>query len=299
MTHGFFVNTGSQDAMSRTALQTVLGSRRCWKKLHGEDVWPLHLEAALIEALEQYVPDDSRETKVLGRYRGRNQFIAEYIFRQTGEHRTNKQVGSRLQQMRHCTRDPRIRELLNPARSASWASRDQRGDMEFSSFADWSEPSPVHISIPILPRRSRPTYPLPAIQALYDTSMRITSQPRPLEAITPTTTFLSPHPIVAQSWSAVVSEGQIIHTESVPLIIIPEEPAFGTGFLHSTSLVPDYWQTIVDSPDPTRFTILQEVVKDNDSTISFSAQYKFVYARGGESPVVARGGLTGIMNIGV
>ncbi|KAJ7032160.1 TEA/ATTS domain family-domain-containing protein [Mycena alexandri] len=281
--------------MSRTALQTVLGSRRCWKKLHGEDVWPLHLEAALIEALEQYVPDDSRETNVLGRYRGRNQFIADYIFRQTGEHRTNKQVGSRLQQMRHCTRDPRIRDLLNPARSASWYSRDQHQNMELSSFTDWLEPQPrpEHISIPILPRRSRSAYSLPATQALFDTqhSMRITSQPRPLEAITPTTTFLSPHPIVAQSWSAVVLEGQIIHAETVPLIIMPEEPAFGTGFLHSTSLVPDYWQTIVDSPDPTSFTILQEVVKDNDSTISFSAQYKFVYARG--SLIVARGGLVG------
>ncbi|KAJ7659463.1 hypothetical protein B0H17DRAFT_954737 [Mycena rosella] len=50
--------------------------------------------------LEIFVPDDSAETRVLGRCRGRNQFIAEYIFSKTGEQRSRKQVGSRLQQLR-------------------------------------------------------------------------------------------------------------------------------------------------------------------------------------------------------
>ncbi|KAJ7734993.1 hypothetical protein B0H16DRAFT_1731501 [Mycena metata] len=106
--------------------------------------------------------------------------------------------------------------------------------------------------------------------------------------MTPTTTFLSPYPTIADSWSAVVLEEQIIHAQTVPLILIPDVPAGGTGFLYSTSLVPDYWQTILDSPDPSKFTILQQVVnlKENSSTILFSAQYKFVYAGDAGTPVV-------------
>ncbi|KAJ7776255.1 TEA/ATTS domain family-domain-containing protein [Mycena metata] len=281
MTHAFFVDTGSRDTVSGAALRTLLGPRHCWKKLHGQEVWPPHLEAALLEALEQYIPDDSRETRLLGRYRGRNQFVAEYIFRRTGEYRTNKQVGSRLQQMRHSTRNPKIQDLLNPLRLSSWYSRDRP---QFSSSVDCSGPSPcpLHISVPIRPRSSPPAYPLLATPAPTHTKSHH------LQDISPITTFLSPRPIIAQSWSAVVLEGQIIHTETIPLIIILEVPAIGTGFLHRTSLVPDYWQTILDSPDPTRFTVLQQVVKENNSAILFSAEYKFAYARDAAPPCMAK-----------
>jgi transcriptional enhancer factor len=82
-------------------------------------VWPPELEAALLEGanrsfshpsdpsltiralgLENYQPDDSRETRLLGRFPMRNRFISDYIFQKTGKRRTAKQVGSRLQQLR-------------------------------------------------------------------------------------------------------------------------------------------------------------------------------------------------------
>ncbi|KAF9471787.1 hypothetical protein BDN70DRAFT_819564, partial [Pholiota conissans] len=50
--------------------------------------------------LENYQPDDSRETRLLGRFPMRNQFISDYIYEKTGKRRTAKQVGSRLQQLR-------------------------------------------------------------------------------------------------------------------------------------------------------------------------------------------------------
>ncbi|KAJ6535012.1 hypothetical protein B0H19DRAFT_871917, partial [Mycena capillaripes] len=50
--------------------------------------------------LERYQPDDSRETRTLGRFPRRNRFISDYIFYKTGKRRTAKQVGSRLQQLR-------------------------------------------------------------------------------------------------------------------------------------------------------------------------------------------------------
>ncbi|KAJ7077026.1 hypothetical protein C8R44DRAFT_573857, partial [Mycena epipterygia] len=50
--------------------------------------------------LELYQPEDSRETRILGRFPQRNQFISDYIWEKTGKRRVPKQVGSRLQQLR-------------------------------------------------------------------------------------------------------------------------------------------------------------------------------------------------------
>src|SRR5271168_5630862 len=49
--------------------------------------------------LENYQPDDSRETRLLGRFPMRNRFIADWIYEKTGKRRTAKLVGSRLQQL--------------------------------------------------------------------------------------------------------------------------------------------------------------------------------------------------------
>ena len=101
--------------------QSIVKSRKSWKTLKGgEIVWPPELEAALIDGawvirlfvgpswfnylrvigLENYQPDDSRETRLLGRFPLRNRFISDWIFQKTGKRRTAKQVGSRLQQLR-------------------------------------------------------------------------------------------------------------------------------------------------------------------------------------------------------
>ena len=52
------------------------------------------------QGLSRYQPSNPRATKSLGRFPNRNRFISEYIQKKTGKHRTPKQVGSRLQQLR-------------------------------------------------------------------------------------------------------------------------------------------------------------------------------------------------------
>ncbi|KAJ7084693.1 hypothetical protein C8R44DRAFT_687996, partial [Mycena epipterygia] len=85
----------------KEVLQSVLNVRKGWKTFRGgETIWSLELEAALIEGLEHYQPDDSRETRILGRFPRRNRFISDYIWGKTGKRRSPKQVGSRLQQLR-------------------------------------------------------------------------------------------------------------------------------------------------------------------------------------------------------
>ncbi len=60
----------------------------------------LNLNSSSTLGLENYQPDDSRETRLLGRFPMRNRFISDWIFEKTGKRRTAKQVGSRLQQLR-------------------------------------------------------------------------------------------------------------------------------------------------------------------------------------------------------
>ncbi|KAF9047594.1 hypothetical protein BJ165DRAFT_1113328 [Panaeolus papilionaceus] len=97
--------------------QSIVKGRKSWKTLRGgEVVWPPELEAALIEGLENYQPDDSRETRLLGRFPMRNRFISDWIYEKTGKRRTAKQVGSRLQQLRDTCGGKRLLNLLSPNR---------------------------------------------------------------------------------------------------------------------------------------------------------------------------------------
>lgn len=87
---------------SEEILHAILNTRKSWKTLKGqaEAVWPPYLEATMLKALQEYVPEDTRETRILGRFPMRNRFISDYIYRATGKYRSAKQVGSRLQQLR-------------------------------------------------------------------------------------------------------------------------------------------------------------------------------------------------------
>ncbi|KAJ7766201.1 hypothetical protein B0H16DRAFT_387998 [Mycena metata] len=273
-----------QSQTTKDVLQSVLKVRKSWKTLRGgETVWPLDLEAALLEGLENYQPDDSRETRMLGRFPRRNRFISDYIFEKTGKRRTAKQVGSRLQQLRESCGGKKLLHLLSPFRqpaySDSSASSDSSCTSPVSPLTDgqsFHNPRHTVVYIDILPEgvadgareTTPPTW-------LDKDVVHASDHPRRLASIKPTVTFMSPVPVAGQSQFTVYSDDRIIHTENVPLT--PVDNPSVTGFLYSTPLVPEYWKVILQSTDPTRFTICQEVVKGENSTIAFSATYKFSY----------------------
>jgi hypothetical protein len=147
------------------------------------------------------------------------------------------------------------------------------------------KPHNVVISIPIPPLNSSLTSGDPcAPWALRNDPSRIA----------PTITIYAQWPIVATSCFVVFLADQVMHTETAPLMILMREPPPGTAFLHSTPLVPDCWNVILDSPgelpqrftwgfsspfvDPSRFVILQKVY--DESRVLFSAEYRFVYPPG-------------------
>lgn len=310
-------NTGAQEVF-----QTIYNGRKSWKTLRGgEMVWPAELEAALIEGLEQYQPDDSRETRLLGRFPMRNRFISEYIFRKTGRRRTAKQVGSRLQQLRETCTGKRLMDLLSPCRRPVSSSliRSQYGSQHgLSSLNCDSASSSGSASVPITPTDEVASFGFPSHEkqnndnpgrhtycidilpddathrhssaatsasAITDNARRISDEPRPIRAIDPTLAFVSRSPIAANSNFTVLVDGVVVFSETISLTLrdTPHvEAAPGTdGLLYTTPLVPGYWRTISESSDPTKYTILQDIVETpHASGTLYSAVFKFSYPAG-------------------
>ncbi|KAK7017161.1 TEA domain-containing protein [Favolaschia claudopus] len=274
-------------------LQSVLKVRKSWKTLRGgETVWPPELEAALIEGLENYQPDDSRETRMLGRFPRRNRFISDYIFEKTGRKRSAKQVGSRLQQLRESCGGKKLLHLLSPFRQPAYSDSSASSDGSCTSpvspvtpgqsFASAGPPCTPHtVYIDILPKaqavspNGEEDAPNPMWLEGRD-GIHVSGRPRCLDAINPTVTFMSQSSVIAESRFTVYSaDDRIVHEETTSLSPVPDVAV--EGCLYSTSLVPQYWKVISDSQDPTQFTIYQEVVKTDNSTIVFSSTYKFSY----------------------
>lgn len=291
-----------QSETTKAVLQDVLKVRKSWKTLRGgECVWPLELEAALLEGLEAYVPDDSRETRLLGRFPRRNRFISDYIYNATGKRRSAKQVGSRLQQLRESCGGKKLMHLLSPFRqpypdssaSSSSASDEQSACtspvspiLPMNAFPNPASSTPRHtvVYIDILPSdRERSTDILsgsscPSWEESSGAVVHISDRARSVRLINPTVAFVAPAPVNAHSQFTVYAEDRIMHTTSVPLMPAADAGAV-SGIVYCAALVPEYWRTISESSDPTRFTIYQEVLKDDpeQETLIFSATYKFAY----------------------
>ncbi|KAJ2916090.1 hypothetical protein MD484_g4335, partial [Candolleomyces efflorescens] len=93
-----------RNSMGRTGRKTFKTD-----KMKKQAVWPETVEAALLEALEMYTPPPARGGRArarLQRFPKRNKVIAHHIFKATGQIRSAKQVGSRIQQLRQTCRDP-------------------------------------------------------------------------------------------------------------------------------------------------------------------------------------------------
>ncbi|KAF5391586.1 hypothetical protein D9757_002527 [Collybiopsis confluens] len=302
--------TPSAEEKSRDAAQIVATGRRSWKTLkgRGEAVWPPQLEAALIEALEKYKPDESRSNKSLGRFSMRNRFISDYIHESTGKRRTPKQVGSRLQQMRDTCKSDKIMQLI------SRRHFDNDGDSGGSNYSESPSTSPVpehHISHNISAPRTiwvnlvleqSWSSPPPVINLVNNQKIMtlvIHLAPNPsarhpssgygsldtnsLSGLESSITIASPFILESYSSFTVFLEGveHPMHRESAPLII--HSSMQNSGSVYSTSLVPGFWQSICDSAAPTRYTIVQDlflaqnVSGPSKSRAPISIVYNFMY----------------------
>ncbi|KAL0061433.1 hypothetical protein AAF712_011727 [Marasmius tenuissimus] len=298
-----------EEVGTKEVFRDVVKGRKSWKTLKGgEMVWPPELEAALLEGLASYQPDDSRETRLLGRFPMRNRYISAYIYQKTGKQRTAKQVGSRLQQLRDTCGTKKLQHLLSPSRkgAANPASKVYQYNSlhryglpnESSSSSDNSTPnSPVsetsdtalgqNLSTPvlyicILPGTSYDSR-LSSEDSSSISSIGAETRPRSIHEINPTLTFTSYSSLdrSARSFFEVYhSQKHLVHREDCPLQPSQLSGADEEGrHLYSTSLIPGFWDTICGDADPTEYTIKHDVVKDVASNAPplFSAFYKFRY----------------------
>ncbi|TCD65389.1 hypothetical protein EIP91_002722 [Steccherinum ochraceum] len=267
---------------TKDVIQTIVTGRKCWKTMkgRGEVVWPPHLEAALVEGLEQYRPVETRSTRALGRFPMRNKFISEYIFKATGKRRTPKQVGSRLQQLRDTCEGKRILKLLSSRPAESPKPDEASSSPEASATPSAASPVCDQVTIDVLPSEAYWPYgdfgtipsPQSATSAAASSSTTSPSPnniPRPLRAIDSTVTFRSRSPVNAYSSFRVLRDGQVFHREDTELEMrssscMPAQqwPAeMECIFYYSTRLVPRLWSTLCEKNDLTAYSIIQDIVR--------------------------------------
>ncbi|KAG2343143.1 hypothetical protein BDR05DRAFT_983039 [Suillus weaverae] len=91
----------------------------------------------MLKGLQEYEPVHSR---VASRFPQRNQFISDYIYRETGKYRTSKQIGSRLQQLKDTLEG---RELIDSLQYCHGARSEVGSSRRLSSHSqDEYNPSP-------------------------------------------------------------------------------------------------------------------------------------------------------------
>ncbi|KAG1776315.1 hypothetical protein EV702DRAFT_1029448 [Suillus placidus] len=93
----------------------------------------------MLKGLQEYEPVH-RDSRVASRFPQRNQFISDYIYRETGKYRTSKQIGSRLQQLKDTLEG---RELIDSLQYCHGARSEVGSSRILSPHSqDESNPSP-------------------------------------------------------------------------------------------------------------------------------------------------------------
>ncbi|KAJ3714075.1 TEA/ATTS domain family-domain-containing protein [Lentinula raphanica] len=286
--------TPSAEEKNRDAAQIVATGRRSWKTLRGrgEAVWPPHLEAALIEALEKYKPDESRSSKTSGRFSMRNRFISDYIYESTGKQRTPKQVGSRLQQLRDTCKSEKILQLISRRSIEDDADPEQQGtayrqspsvspSVERSLSQSTVSQSPVtiwvHLALERSPWSDSSVPPLISLannekamtQVIHliskSSGMNFSSSRHGfvntglLSHLEPMVAFESPYVLETRCSFSVFMDGSGIPIHSEFAYLTKHSHTQSSGMMYSGRLVPGFWQSLCESSAPTRFTIMQNV----------------------------------------
>ncbi|KAJ7473562.1 hypothetical protein FB451DRAFT_1468469 [Mycena latifolia] len=110
--------------------------------------------------------------------------------------------------------------------------------------------------------------------------IHVSHHPRRLACIDPTVTFMCSSPILTESQFTVWTDvDHVVHTETAVALtsLVVDHRFLDATFVHRVPLVPGYWQTIVESPDPIRYTILHQVARVDNPAVIFSAKYCFRY----------------------
>ncbi|KAF6761115.1 hypothetical protein DFP72DRAFT_880124 [Ephemerocybe angulata] len=286
--------------LTRNVFQSVRGEHQDWRIVEGgealgEALWPPELETALIEGLENYIPDESGETKLLRQF-SRNRFISDWIYVTTGRLRTGEQVGMRLQQLKNSRGEIKCLKRLTPSQLHADLQR---------RYCNSALPESPPSSVAYIELLSTSDITVPKEEAKEDESkwetrgikvVRLSTQARHISNIDPTITFTSPTPISETSVLSIFSvyyDDVLVHSEDSFLVFCGLLAPDTGPRLYSTRLLPEYWSKLCGMPDVSRYTIVHRVVEEtspaggtseDDFNVLFSTMYRFRYATRAVSP---------------
>ncbi|KAG2139620.1 uncharacterized protein EDB93DRAFT_1163333 [Suillus bovinus] len=156
---------------------------------------------------------------------------------------------------------------------------------ESSSWSRSPSSSSGSSALPSFPSKS------PQVVTPFHPSLNM---PRRMRDIDPTVTFVSSSVFIGKSSYIIVLDGAPIHSEDTklecvgPYLTSPLTLSGDGPLLYSTTLVPKFWEILCRSPDPTMYTIIQDVYRRDStllgsslgrprSVLIFSARYHFRY----------------------
>ncbi|KAG0636779.1 TEA/ATTS domain family-domain-containing protein [Tuber brumale] len=122
--------------------------------MEGESVWDEELEEAFMEAIQKIPKIGRRKLSMEGKPCGRNELIADYIFKVTGKRRTRKQVSSHIQVLKNLLRhNPDfMKHVTTENQPPGWEA--DSGAWDSNSPPDMGELSPNSHTICISPSRA-------------------------------------------------------------------------------------------------------------------------------------------------
>ncbi|OBZ65957.1 hypothetical protein A0H81_14140 [Grifola frondosa] len=185
----------------------------------------------------------------------------------------------------------RILQLLSNRHIAMMQPKESSAapkDVPSSGSSSSASPSPPrtppltrvpssYVYIDVLPDTGAPSpaAPVPLLPAspACPSANTFSSGPRTLRSIDPTVTFLARAPLAAQSAFRVLRGGVPVHAERTELELLssscmpaPQWPSeMECTFLYRTAFVPAFWDMLCACPDPSSYTIVQEIVRTGDA----------------------------------
>ncbi|KAH6913405.1 hypothetical protein BKA70DRAFT_1525632 [Coprinopsis sp. MPI-PUGE-AT-0042] len=258
-------------------------ARRSWKTLRGkpEVVWPAALDAALVEAVEEYRKMEAQLTTGSNygvQYPMRNRFICDYIFKTTGETRTAKQVGSRLQQLGATSEDSRLSNLLGGFQRSNGPTPPPEETMVIHVQLEFpSEPQGVSSLPTSTPQVHLTPNDMDTPHYLYLMPLsRHWSDPSPPAHPTPSLTLssfssfvelVSPFPLSEDTTWSVYRDNALVHQERTELSRVTSPlPGAADRRVYVCDLVPSLWPILCESEDPNYITIVQKVRSTRESS---------------------------------
>ncbi|CUS15187.1 unnamed protein product [Tuber aestivum] len=154
--------------------------------MEGESVWDEELEEAFMEAIQKIPKIGRRKLSMEGKPCGRNELIADYIFKVTGKRRTRKQVSSHIQVLKNLLRhNPDfMKHVTTENQSPGWDA--DSGAWDSNSPPDMRELSPGVHTFSIPPSRAPSSHSNATDISLFDSPPEFFTQFSDAPKIRPT-----------------------------------------------------------------------------------------------------------------